>query len=141
MASLGVKKFVKNAKLPVRGSNGAVGYDLHAIVSGIIEPGKKDMVPTGIGISLPPGTYGRIAPRSGLAAKHGINVGAGVIDPDYTGELKVILFNHGDKTFEYQEGDRIAQLILEKCVVCPVVEVDVLEETTRSEGGFGSTGK
>lgn len=138
--SLGIKKFVKDAKLPSRGSEGAVGYDLSAIVSGSIEPGKKDIVPTGIGISLPPETYGRIAPRSGLAAKFAIGVGAGVIDPDYTGELKVILFNHGCKTFNYEKGDRIAQLIIEKCLVCPVVEIDQLDDTKRSQEGFGSTG-
>ncbi len=138
--SLGIKKFVKDAKLPSRGSEGSVGYDLSAIVSGSIEPGKKDMVPTGIGIKLPPDTYGRISPRSGLAAKHAIGVGAGVIDPDYTGELKVILFNHGCETFNYQKGDRIAQLIIEKCLVCPVVEIDQIDDTKRSQKGFGSTG-
>ena len=85
--------------------------------------------------------YARIAPRSGLALKKGICIGAGVIDQDYTGPLGVILFNHGQEDFTVTTGDRIAQLILEKCATLPVREVDQIGETTRGTGGFGSTGK
>jgi dUTP pyrophosphatase len=84
--------------------------------------------------------YGRVAPRSGLTVKHGIHVGAGVIDPDYTGEIKVALFNLGDVPFEIKKGDRIAQLVLERCETPDVHEIDTLDETGRGAGGFGSTG-
>ena len=101
----------------------------------------KALVPTDISISIPQGTYARIAPRSGLAHKHFIDVGAGVIDEDYRGSVGVILFNFGDQAFEVQQGDRIAQLILERIEADAVVEeVQELDDTVRGEGGFGSTG-
>ena len=91
---------------------------------------------------MPVGTYGRIAPRSGLAVKNGISTGAGVVDRDYTGEVKVVLFNHGENDFEVKVGDRVAQLILERIVEdAEVVVVESLEESARGAGGFGSTGK
>ena len=82
-----VKKLVDGAQLPIRSSEGAVGYDLHSVNGYVILPGRRAIVSTGISVQLPPGVYGRVAPRSGLAVKNGIDVGAGVIDPDYTGEL------------------------------------------------------
>ena len=93
-----------------------------------------------ISISVPKGTYGRIAPRSGLAVKHGITTGAGVIDADYTGPIGIVLFNHGEQDFQIQEGDRIAQLILEQIANKPVIQVQKLTQTTRGDKGFGSTG-
>lgn len=84
---------------------------------------------------------GRIAPRSGLASKHFIDTGAGVIDADYRGPVKVLLFNHADADYEIKEGDRVAQLVLERIVTPDVVEVEELEESVRGVGGFGSTGK
>lgn len=83
---------------------------------------------------------GRIAPRSGLAAKHFIDTGAGVIDADYRGQVKVLLFNHNDADFAVAEGDRVAQLIIERIYTPEVVEVAELEESVRGAGGFGSTG-
>jgi len=83
---------------------------------------------------------GRIAPRSGLASKHHIDTGAGVIDADYRGQVKVLLFNHGEKDFEVKEGDRVAQLVLERIYTPEVEEVEELEESVRGAGGFGSTG-
>jgi len=138
--SLGVKKLTNNAILPTRGSSGAVGYDIYSTDNVTIPPTHRALVGTGIAILLPEGVYGRVAPRSGLAVKHGIQVGAGVIDPDYTGEVKVVLFNHGDREFVIKEGDRIAQLVLERCDTPEVWEIDNLEETLRGSGGFGSTG-
>lgn len=85
-------------------------------------------------------TDGRIAPRSGLAAKNFIDVGAGVIDADYRGQVKVLLFNHSDADFVVKEGDRVAQLVLERIYTPEVVEVQELEESVRGAGGFGSTG-
>ena len=95
---------------------------------------------TDLSIATPAGTYGRIAPRSGLAAKHFIDTGAGVIDADYRGEVKVLLFNHSEKDFEIKVGDRIAQLVLERIYTPEVMEVENLEESVRGAGGFGSTG-
>lgn len=89
---------------------------------------------------MPAGCYGRVAPRSGLAAKHGIDVGAGVIDEDYRGNIGVVLFNHGKEAFEIKRGDRIAQLICERIVYPVLEEVEKLTETVRGAGGFGSTG-
>jgi|SRR6056300_1684903 dUTP pyrophosphatase len=138
--SLGVKKLGYDSILPTRGSDGAVGYDLYSNCDGVIAKGKRGVVSTGIAISPPPGVYGRVAPRSGLAMKNGIQIGAGVIDPDYTGEISVIIFNMGDTDFEVKKGDRVAQLILERCETPPVEEISLLEETERGDGGFGSTG-
>lgn len=99
------------------------------------------MVPTDLSIACPPGTYARIAPRSGLAAKNFIDVGAGVVDADYRGNVTVILFNFGKSEFVVKKGDRIAQLILEKIAMAEVEETEGdLDVTTRGEGGFGSTG-
>lgn len=137
---LGVKKLVPDAILPTRGSNGAAGYDLYSNEECVVEPNDRCLVSTGISIVLPEGVYGRVAPRSGLSVKYGIQVGAGVIDPDYTGEVKVILFNHGVNDFFIHEGDRIAQLILERYETPPIREVETLGDTERGSDGFGSTG-
>jgi len=138
--SLGIKRLSDDSIIPTRGSGGAVGYDLYSNTSCVIPASERGLVSTGIAIILPSGVYGRVAPRSGLAVKHGIQVGAGVIDPDYTGEVKVVLFNHGDKDFEVEKGDRIAQLVLERCETPPIEEITVVEDTERGSSGFGSTG-
>jgi dUTP pyrophosphatase len=138
---LGVKKLTYDAILPTRGSDGSVGYDLYSVVDTVVpSQAGNTIVGTGIALCIPLDCYGRIAPRSGLAAKHCIQVGAGVIDPDYTGEIKVVLFNHGTEDFEIKKGDRIAQLILERCETPPVEEIGLLQETLRGSDGFGSTG-
>ena len=123
------------------GSEFAAGYDMHALNSGVVPAHGKLCVETGIAMAIPYGNYGRIAPRSGLAAKHMIDVGAGVIDADYRGEVKVLLFNLSDQDFEIKKHDRIAQLIIEKYTPTMLVETDgKLPESERGEGGFGSTG-
>ena len=139
-ATLKVKKLTNEARIPTRGSGGAVGYDLYSSDSVVVPPSHRALVGSGVAIVLPAGCYGRVAPRSGLAVKHGIQVGAGVVDPDYTGEVKVVLFNHGHADFHIHKGDRIAQLILEKCDTPEVVEIGAVEDTERGSGGFGSTG-
>ena len=98
-------------------------------------------MPTDLSIAVPEGTYGRVAPRSGLAVKHFLDVGAGVVDADYRGPLGVVLFNFGKEDYQVREGDRIAQLVLERIVTPDVLEVESLDDTQRGEGGFGSTGK
>lgn len=101
----------------------------------------KGLCPTDLAIALPAGVYGRVAPRSGLAWKNSIDVGAGVIDEDYRGNVGVILFNHSDSDFTVKVGDRVAQLILEKIAIADVEETEgELPTTVRGEGGFGSTG-
>jgi dUTP pyrophosphatase len=141
MASLNVKRLVPNAVLPTRGTPGSAGYDLYSTDGFIIMPGHRVVVTTGVSVELPSGTYGRIAPRSGLAVKHGVDVLAGVVDPDYTGELKVVLVNTDlRRAFMIRPGYRIAQLILENYTSAEVVEVPYVPETTRGAAGFGSTG-
>eukprot|EP00877_Chromochloris_zofingiensis_P003311 jgi/Chrzof1/12981/Cz07g15060.t1 len=138
--SFRVLRMSDDAVVPVRGSKHAAGYDLSSAEDCVIPAKGKYCVGTQIKIAVPSGTYGRVAPRSGLAAKHFIDVGAGVIDEDYRGEVKVLLFNHSDVDFAVKKHDRIAQLILEKICTPEVVEVQELCETDRGLGGFGSTG-
>ena len=140
MEPLRVKRISDDATLPTRGSLGAVGYDLACTQDFVLDTQSHTLVSTGLGFQLPPGVYGRVAPRSGLTVKHGIHIGAGVIDPDYMGEVKVAMFNLGLQPVEFKKGDRIAQLILERCEVPDVLEVDILVSTSRGESGFGSTG-
>ena len=137
---LKVQKLNNNAALPKRSTEGAAGYDLCAAQDCTIPAGGKGLVKTGLSISFPTGLYARIAPRSGLALKRFIDVGAGVVDADYRGEVGVVLFNHGDHDFEVKMGDRIAQLILERIDTPPVEEVQGLDGTVRGSSGFGSTG-
>jgi dUTP pyrophosphatase len=142
--TLQVKKLVPEAQLPKRGSEFAAGYDLTSVQDCSIPAGSKLLIKTGLSIAIPAGHYGRIAPRSGLAAKHFIDVGAGVIDADYRGEVQVLLFNLNREeggAFEVKKGDRIAQLVLEKISTPEVEEVEELGATVRGAGGFGSTGK
>jgi dUTP diphosphatase len=106
----------------------------------VIAPHSNGLVKTDLAVAILPGCYGRVAPRSSLALKKQIDVGAGVIDCDYRGPLGVVLFNHGENAFEVKRGDRIAQLILERIATPPVEEVDDLDATSRGAGGFGSTG-
>ncbi|KAH8814167.1 deoxyuridine 5'-triphosphate nucleotidohydrolase [Hyaloscypha sp. PMI_1271] len=135
-----IKKLSEKAKLPTRGSAFAAGYDIYAAKDTVVPARGKVLVDTDISMAVPDGTYGRIAPRSGLASKHMIDTGAGVIDADYRGQVKVLLFNHGEKDFEVKEGDRVAQLVLERIYTPEVMEVKELEESVRGAGGFGSTG-
>lgn len=135
-----VKKLSPKAQLPTRGSAFAAGYDVYSSHATTIPARGKALVDTDISIAVPAGTYGRIAPRSGLASKNFIDVGAGVIDADYRGQVKVLLFNHSDSDFEVKEGDRVAQLVLERIYTPEVEEVQDLEESVRGVGGFGSTG-
>jgi len=129
-----------DAKVPKRGSEHAAGYDLSSCEDTVVPARGKACVKTGIRITVPSGTYGRVAPRSGLAVKNFIDVGAGVIDEDYTGLVGVVLFNHSETDFQVNKGDRIAQLILERIVTPDVEVVESLQESTRGDGGFGSTG-
>jgi dUTP pyrophosphatase len=142
--ALNVTRLTPNAQLPVRSTDRAAGYDLFSTDNYVVLPGRRVVVSTGISVQLPPGTYGRIAPRSGLAVKHGLDTLAGVIDPDYTGEIKVVLQNLDmNQPFVIRPGYRIAQLILENYTVADIVEVpseNTALNTDRGANGFGSTG-
>ena len=140
-AQLNVTRLVPHAVLPSRGSVGAAGYDLYSTDNYVVFPGHRVVVSTGVAVQLPPGTYGRIAPRSGLAVKHGLDTLAGVVDPDYAGEVKVVLVNTDMRIpFVIKPGYRIAQLILEKYESAEVVEAAGVPDTDRGTDGFGSTG-
>ncbi|KAF2800026.1 dUTP diphosphatase [Melanomma pulvis-pyrius CBS 109.77] len=128
------------ARAPTKGSAFAAGHDLYSARDIVIPARGRARVDTDISIAVPAGTYGRVAPRSGLAAKHGIDTMAGVIDADYRGQVGVILANLSETDFEIKTGDRIAQLIVEKIVMPEVVVVEKLEDSVRGAGGFGSTG-
>ncbi|CAB4374815.1 unnamed protein product [Rhizophagus irregularis] len=138
--NLRVKRLSPKAKIPRRSSVKAAGYDLYS-ASNITIPAKgKALVPTDLAVVVPEGTYGRVAPRSGLALRNSIDCGGGVVDADYRGPVGVILFNHGEVDYQVNEGDRVAQLVLERICTPDVVEIEELDETERGNRGFGSTG-
>ena len=151
-------KLHPEGKEPFRANESDAGYDLFANEYASIEPFQRSLVSTGINIEIPQGFYGRIAPRSGLACKKGIDVMAGVIDSGYRGEIKVLLINLNFEGYNLQPnaleamfgsgnkinikpGDRIAQLIIEKCHAVKWKSMNTLEESQRGEGGFGSSGQ
>lgn len=146
MMEIKIKKLHDDSKIPTRGSEYAAGYDLYAYIedNGMFEikPSETVLVGTGISITPPDGTFGAIFARSGLATKSGLAPAnkVGVCDIDYTGEYKVALHNHSNKTAYVHHGDRIAQLVFIPYVVGDFVEVENLNETKRGSGGFGSTG-
>ena len=136
-----IKKLSDKAKIPTQGSKYAAGYDMYEAEEVLVITRGRKLVKTNISISIPEGYYGRIAPRSGLAYKNGIDVLAGVIDSDYRGDIGVILLNTDHNLdFEVNVGDRIAQIIIEKCHSVNWETVETLDATVRSEGGFGSSG-
>lgn len=146
MKQILIKKLehAKDLPLPSYESVSAAGMDLRAAVDSpvVIEPGKRDLIPTGFQMSLPQGYEAQIRPRSGLAIKNGITMlnAPGTIDADYRGEVKVIAINHGQEKFIVNHGDRIAQMVIAPVTQFPMVEVNDLDETERGKGGFGSTG-
>jgi dUTP pyrophosphatase len=140
---LQVKLLHPDARPPERTRPGDAGYDLRCIEPFALKPGERRLVPTGVAIALPPGTAGLVVPRSGLAITHGISVvnGPGLVDPNYRGELRVILVNLGAERFEAQAGDRIAQLLIVPFVTPDLQLVDDLPESERGANGFGSSGR
>jgi dUTP pyrophosphatase len=137
-----IQRIDPNAKIPIYGSEGAAAFDLYACEEVTLEPGKRATVRTGLKMAAPKGYHIKICVRSGLAAKHGLQVlnGPGIIDSDYRGEVMVILHNAGEKPYEVKIGDRIAQGLLEENTGAIFMEAD-LSPTERGEGGFGSTGR
>lgn len=138
-----IKKLQKEARLPSRASDFDAGYDLYSLEDGVVycHVHRRVLIKTGVSVAIPKGYYGRIAPRSGLALRDGIGVLGGVIDSGYRGEVGVILVNSGAQDFNFYKGDRVAQLIIEKCYDVEWEECENLDDSDRGEGGFGSTGK
>ena len=145
MAKVLIKKLSSSVKLPAYKTNGASGMDMMAFIDEpiILKPQSSCLVPTGISVAFSEEFEIQIRPRSGLAAKNNISVlnTPGTIDSDYRGEIKVIIFNHGNKEFIINNNDRIAQMILTPVVKMELEEIESLPATIRGEGGFGSTGK
>ena len=141
-----IKKLNNNSfDLPKYQTEGSVGMDLSAIIENdiLIKPNERELIPTGIAVSLPQNIEGQVRPRSGLSLKYGITVlnSPGTIDSDYRGEIKVILINHGNEDFIIKNNDRIAQLVFNEVVKVSFKEVKDLDQTSRNQKGFGSTGK
>ena len=141
-----IKKLNNNSfDLPKYQTDGSVGMDLSAFIENdiLIQPNERELIPTGIAVSLPQNIEGQVRPRSGLSLKYGITVlnSPGTIDSDYRGEIKVILINHGNEDFLIKNNDRIAQLVFNEVVKVSFKEVKDLDQTSRDQKGFGSTGK
>lgn len=135
-----VFKLHPDALIPIRQTTGSIGYDLHALEDTKMVVNGPTVIRTGLQVRVPQGHYGRIAPRSSLAVKHGIDVLAGVIDRDFRGEVKVVLMQlKDDEPYQIKKGERIAQLILECASEMAVMEVDAEMPLEEREGGFGST--
>ena len=145
MAKVLIKKLDPAVKLPAYKTNGASGMDLMAFIKKPINLKSKTshLVPTGLSVAFSENYEIQIRPRSGLAAKNNISVlnTPGTIDSDYRGEIKVIIYNHGNELFTINNGDRIAQMILTPVIKMDLEETNELPESMRGEGGFGSTGK
>ena len=145
MNTIRVKKLHPKAKLPAYGSAEAVGADLYACLEEAvtIQPGEVFWVPTGIALEVPKGCAGLVYARSSLGAKRGLAPAnkVGVVDPDYRGEIKVVLLNHSNQPQILEPGERVAQLVITPVLTPAYEEVDEISDTTRGTGGFGSTGK
>ena len=139
-ATLSFKKLDERAVLPSRGSSHAAGLDLYSIEDLTIESRQRYRARTGLAVAIPEGYYGRIAPRSGLALRTGLDVLSGVIDADYRGEIGCLLYNTGEETINLPAASKICQLIIEKIITPEALWADEIDETDRGSGGFGSTG-
>ncbi len=140
-----VKKVNENAILPHRATVSSAGADLYACLTEdiAINPSERLLIPTGIAMAIPEGYGGFIFPRSGTASKYGISLSncVGVVDSDYRGEIRIAIINHSGDSYTIKNGDRIAQMVIMPVDLCSYTECDLLDETERGEGGFGSTGK
>jgi dUTP pyrophosphatase len=141
--NLYIETIDEKAQIPEYAHNGDSGMDLYSIENVSLEPGERKLIHTGIRIQLPANTEAQIRPRSGLALKHGVTVlnTPGTIDEGYRGEIGIILINHGEKTFKVTEGMRIAQMVIKSTVSVNIERIDSLDDTSRGDGGFGSTGE
>ena len=141
MLKLYVRRLHIDAKLPSYSTPNAAGLDLYAVESTVIEPKERATIPLGIAIAIPEGYYGRIAGRSGLASKLGIDVLGGVVDCDYRGEVKAVLYNTDKYPFQIVAGNRVAQMVIEKVATVMPEWAEELSDTARGTDGWGSSGK
>ena len=137
-----IRKIHPNAKLPEYAHPGKKKIDIYSVEESVIDPGSSKLIHTGIIIELPEGTEAQVRPRSGLALKHQLTVlnSPGTIDEGYRGEVGVILINHGKTAFLVEEGMKIAQMVIQPVLRVEVEEVDEMSDSSRGQGGFGSTG-
>ena len=144
MVKILIKRLSSKVTMPQYKTIGSSGMDIAAFLNNeiLIKPSEKKIIPTGVKLKIPKGYEVQIRPRSGLAANNDITVlnTPGTIDSDYRGEIKVILFNHGKNIFKVENGLRIAQMVLCPVIEAKLSEVEIIDETERGEGGFGSTG-
>jgi dUTP diphosphatase len=141
--TLPVRRLDDRAQLPTRAFPGDAGLDLYALEDGVLGPGERASIRTGIAVEIPDGQVGLVLPRSGLAARHGIAIvnAPGLIDSGYRGEIRVLLLNTDrEAPFTFSSGERIAQLVLVRIETPEVIEVDELAVSERGAGGFGSSG-
>ena len=131
---------ITDVKLPNYANPGDAGLDIYSCEDILLKPNEKRVVKTGVKIAIPSGHVGLIWDKSGLAAKHGIHIMAGVVDSSYRGEVGVVLKNFGDEDFNIEKNSKIAQMLIQPVVSANIIESDSLEDTKRGEGGFGSTG-
>ena len=136
---LKVKTLFENVILPKRQTNDSAGYDICSYCDDVVPSNSHKLIDTGLSFTVPEGTYGQLMSRSSMSCK-GLFVGAGVIDRDYTGHVKVLIHNLNSHYYKINAGDRIAQLIIKNISTPEVIEVDSLQTSSRGEGGFGSTG-
>jgi len=136
-------KLSKDASLPSYATIGSSGMDLRVIESGIVKKNEIKLIKTGVFLEIPEGFEAQIRPRSGLALKHGITIlnTPGTIDSDYRGEICLIVANFGNEDFEYNKGDRLAQIVFAELIKADLILSDTLEETERNDGGFGHSGR
>ena len=135
-----IKKLNENAVIPAYAHPGDAGMDLYASEDGVINPGERKLIGTGLSIELPEGYVSLIWDKSGLAAKRGITTLGGVIEYTYRGEYRVVMYNTSQEPHEVKAGEKIAQLLIQPIVSAEVEEVTELSETARGDGAFGSTG-
>ncbi len=137
---LSIKKLHPEAKLPTRAHTSDAGLDLYSVEDMVLAPGQRHGVATGIALAIPSGYVGLVWDKSGVALNGGITCLGGVVDAQYRGEVKVIVLNTSDVPYEIKSGQKIAQLLIQEVALPEIVEVENLDDTTRGDGGFGSTG-
>ncbi len=141
MLSVKIRKLTEESKVPEHAHKGDAGMDIFASEKVILRSGKHIVIPTGIAMEIPEGYAGLVWDKSGLAISHGLTIIAGVIDAGYRGEIFVAMTNISDKAYTLEKGDKVAQILIQKIESPIILQVDELTDSSRGEGGFGSTGK
>jgi len=136
-----IKKLHPNAKLPTYAHTGDAGMDIYALEDMVVEAGKRVLIPSGIAMAIPDGYVGLLWDKSGLANKNGLTIVGGVIDAGYRGEILVGILNTSDTPYTFHAGEKVTQILIQPVVQPTLTEVSDLDDTTRGEGRFGSTGK